>query len=539
MKSTLFLIGLAGVLLLTAIGALFWRRIYRDDAQNVARRVFKNSSVPLVLRLLVRGLDMAFFIILLRTLPGAEIGPYLLAILLVGQYLSTFTEFGLGVLLTREVAQDPEAAPRLFGVTLVIRWLLVLVTAVPAAALLIGFYGLLAHLGVGEAMTPVGQAAIWVLLLTLFPSAYSGAVTALYNAAERMEVPALLEVVTAVLSLVARVTVLWLGFGVLGLAWASVGVTTVTALIYLGLQMRSFSRPILRWDRALIKSMLPLAFPLMLNNLLNAVFFRFDLFIVKAFGGGAGDLLVTQYDIAYKVISIAMILPPVITFAVFPLLARRAVGERVALAQAQNRTLQVLLLLAFPMAMGMSMLASGLILLLSGEAARQYLPVSAHVLALLAWFLPLSFVNGLLQYVLIAVNRQAAITRAFLIGAAFNLAANLVTIPIATHVLMQPQLGLYAASVITILSEVVLFAVFHPLLRTEGLTPPLLALAWRPAIAAVAMGAAMGAALLLAGGWGWLVAALIAAPVYAVALWLLGAFGAEERALALRILGRV
>lgn len=539
MKSTLFLIGLAGVLLLTAIGALFWRRIYRDDAQNVARRVFKNSSVPLVLRLIVRGLDMAFFIILLRTLPGAEIGPYLLAILLVGQYLSTFTEFGLGVLLTREVAQDPEAAPRLFGVTLVIRWLLVLVTAVPAAALLIGFYGLLAHLGVGEAMTPVGQAAIWVLLLTLFPSAYSGAVTALYNAAERMEVPALLEVVTAVLSLVARVTVLWLGFGVLGLAWASVGVTTVTALIYLGLQMRGFFRPILRWDRALIKSMLPLAFPLMLNNLLNAVFFRFDLFIVKAFGGGAGDLLVTQYDIAYKVISIAMILPPVITFAVFPLLARRAVGERVALAQAQNRTLQVLLLLAFPLAMGMSMLASGLILLLSGEAARQYLPVSAHVLALLAWFLPLSFVNGLLQYVLIAVNRQAAITRAFLIGAAFNLAANLVTIPIATHVLMQPQLGLYAASVITILSEVVLFAVFHPLLRTEGLTPPLLALAWRPAIAAVAMGAAMGAALLLAGGWGWLVAALIAAPVYTVALWLLGAFGAEERALALRILGRV
>jgi hypothetical protein len=69
--------------------------------------------------------------------------------------------------------------------------------------------------------------------------------------------------------------------------------------------------------------------------------------------------------------------------------------------------------------------------------------------------------------------------------------------------------------------------------------PPLPALAWRPAVAALLMGAAMGGVLFLVGAWGWLVAGVIAAPVYGAALWLLGAFGAEERALALRILGRV
>jgi hypothetical protein len=37
---------------------------------------------------------------------------------------------------------------------------------------------------------------------------------------------------------------------------------------------------------------------------------------------------------------------------------------------------------------------------------------------------------------------------------------------------------------------------------------------------------------------GWLLAALLAPPVYLAALWLLGAFGAEERALARRVLGR-
>lgn len=524
-RSTIFLIALAMVLVGIAAATLLWRRLYRDDPENTIRRVFKNSAVPLALRLFVRGLDMAFFIILQRTLPGAAIGPYVIATLLVGQYLSTIVEFGLGVLLTREVARDASAARRLFGLTLSMRLLLTLCAAVPAAALLIGVYGLLGSLGLAEAIDRVGQQAIWIMLLTLLPSAYSGAVTALYNAAERMEVPALIEVVTAVLGLVARLAALWLGLGIIGLAWASVGVTFVTALIFLGLQMRDFFAPSLAWDMGEVRRLGAMALPLMLNNLLNAVFFRFDLFIIKANGGGQGNLLTTQYDMAYKLINIAMILPPILIFAVFPLLARRAESDRVALLRAQNLTLKVLLLLAFPVAVTLSVLATPLVLLVNGAQASQYLPISAHVLAILAWFLPLSFVNGLLQYVLIALNRQHAITRAFGIGAAFNLIANL---------LLIPHYGLYAASVITILSELVLLMVFLPILRREGIVPPLMQIAWRPVLAA----AVMAGVMFLATQWYWLVALVLGPLVYGATLWLAGAIGAEERILLRRVLNK-
>ncbi len=517
-------LGAVGLLLLVGVAVVLWQRFYRDDAQNTVRRVLKNSAVPFVVRLVVRGLDFAFALVLYSLLPPEDISPYTLGALLVVQYLGTFSEFGLGVLLTREVARDPSQAPSLFGTTLALRWLLVLAT-VPLAAAVIGVYALLGHLGIGEAITPVGQQVTWVLLLTLVPATYSGAVTALYHAAERMEVPALIELVTSVVSMLLRIVLLLLGFGILGLAWAAVVVSTGTALVYAVLQRRQFFRPVLRWNRAALWYLVPLAFPLMLNNLLNVVFFRFDMFLIKAFGEGDGDRLLQQYAVPYQFLNIALILPPVITFAVFPLLSRRSTGERAALVQAQNRTLQVLLLLAFPIAMGLCVLAPELVRLLTRNNAAEYLPISAEVLALLAWFLPFSFVNGLVQYVLIAINQQWVITRAFLFGALFNLAANLLTIP---------WFGVYAASVITILSEVVLFAVFLPVLRREHLVPPLAALAWRPAAAALVMGAAM----VVAGQAGWGAAVAVAGPVYVGELWLFGAFGPDERALLRRVLGR-
>jgi O-antigen/teichoic acid export membrane protein len=526
-------IGLLGVLALAGLAALLWRRFYRDDPANTARRVFKNSAVTFGLCLVVKALDMVVLFILAGTLAAGILGDYDFAALLVGQYLVIFTEFGLGVLLTREVARDPGAAQRLFGVTLALRLLLIVAGALPVALLVTGAYWAL-----GQPLSTDGATAIFVLLLSLVPGAYSGAVTALYTASERMEVPALMELVTAALNFLARIAVIVLIPGIVGLAWAAVGVSCVTAVAFFMLQRRHFFRPSIAFDRAAMLALVPIALPLMLNNLLGAVFFRFDIFIVRAFGGEAASLLVAQYTRPYQLLNIAMIVPPAITFAVFPLLSRRAGGDRAGFAAAQNRTLQLLLSLAFPLAMGLTVLAYDLIRLFTRAQFGDYLP-SVTVLAILAWFLPLSFANGLLQYALIALDRQRAITTAFLIGAGFNLTANLIAISVAALIFGRPDWGLYAAAGITILSELVLYLVFRPLLRGEGLPPRLAALSWRPALAALAMGAAMlGLQALIADWPGSIVAALLAPLVYAGALWALGGIGAEERALALRILGR-
>jgi hypothetical protein len=62
---------------------------------------------------------------------------------------------------------------------------------------------------------------------------------------------------------------------------------------------------------------------------------------------------------------------------------------------------------------------------------------------------------------------------------------------------------------------------------------------WRPALASLLMAVAMAPAILWLPGWLGSVGAILIGPVvYVAGLWMLGAIGAEELALARRIAGR-
>ena len=113
----------------------------------------------------------------------------------------------------------------------------------------------------------------------------------------------------------------------------------------------------------------------------------------------------------------------------------------------------------------------------------RYLPEGANALKLMVWFLPLSFANGLAQYVLIALGRQRWITMSFVLAAAFNLTANWLVIPGHQFgTLTIPAYTYVGAAVVTILSELILWLPFSRGLRDLDV-PPLLVLLWRPAMA--------------------------------------------------------
>jgi O-antigen/teichoic acid export membrane protein len=453
--------------------------------------------------LLNKVVDLGFALVMFRVLGAEGVGAYTFAGVLI-TYFDIVAGWGLATLITRDVARDYTASGRYLGNATAIRlvlWLGALaVTAVVTGPLspTLGIDGTLAL-------------AIWLLVLGLLPGLLSGVVSALFTAHERMDVPAAVTVLSTISKVVLGLGALFGGFGYVGLAAVSIVTNVLTLMVLVAVYSWQIGLPRPRVEPRTLWLFVGLSFPLMINGLLNQLFFKIDVLLLKPL---AGDLALGWYSTAYKLIDGLQVIPASFVLALFPLLSRYALADPARLVRLSETGLKALLALAFPLAVGTTILAEPAILLLAGSS---YLPESAFALQILIWYLPLSFVNGLLQYVLIAVNRQRTLTLAFAVGVAFNVGANLLLIPLY---------GYIAAAIVTVISEVVLLAPFLWVARQSAGSIRLFSVAWRPALAALVMGLPVW----FVHSWSTPLAVLAGALTFGAALVVLRAVTPEEQA---------
>jgi O-antigen/teichoic acid export membrane protein len=471
-------------------------------AGNTVQRIAKNSAVPIASQLVNRGVDLVFAAFALRLLGVTGNGQYAIAVV-TWLYLKTISDFGLSVLVTREAAREPERAPSLLGSSTLMR--IIVLGAVTPFALIYVMGGL-----AWFELSPVSAAAIVLLMLSIVPGSYGEAVNSVFNARERMELPAILNIFTNLARFGLGLAALFAGFGVIGLGVAALVATTISAGAY-HVSLRHLGiKPVWVISREQVSWFAQVSWPLLLNALLMNLFFRVDVFVIQA---ARGDAALGVYDAAYKYVNMLIILPAYFTLAIFPILSRYAVDGSEQLLRGFRHASRFLLIAAWPITIGTLFLAPWMIRILGGD---QFLPDSADVLRVIIWFLPLSFVNGVAQYTLIAANQQRTISAAFGIAVGFNFVANLVFVPIY---------GYMAAAVITILTEFVLFAPLAYAMHKHVGQPGWLGLLGRPTLAGLIMGAVTSLIIPQAG----LIPGLtVGALVFFVALLLSGAIERQD-----------
>jgi O-antigen/teichoic acid export membrane protein len=435
-----------------------------------------NAFNPFAAQVFTRVLMLGYAIVQYRLLAPGALGDYFVAGIIL-LYTSTISEWGLGTYLTREVAKERSSyheVGTLFQRTLGLRLTISLTLFLPVAVVVAIYVGLFDF-------TTAGAWAVAILTLSLLPGAFSGTCTSILYAYERMSLPAVIGIGTSLLNVALGIGALLLGWGIVGLAGASLAATCVTAVVFLAILRRLFpvldmgrGLSTLRLDRASAVPLLKAGWPLMLNALLVGLFFRIDQFIVQPVVGSQG---VAQYQAAYSFINFVLLITPAVTLALFPRMARNAVHDRKLLTYEYTFVLKALLLLAVPIMALTIWFAPLLITIFTGGKAG-YLPASAVALQILILFLPFSFVNGVTQYVLIALDKQRLITVAFAITVVFNVVANLALVP---------WLGINGAAITTVLSEIVLIVPFIWWAGRELGGVPIFALAWRPAVGAAAV----------------------------------------------------
>lgn len=496
-------IGLVAVGALLAIAATVYlgllsaRRLTRPTARTQAaeqRRFARNAITPIAVSLADRALFWVFMVVVLRFIGPEGNGHYTFATTLLA-YFAVIVDFGLGTLVTRDVARDAAGLERIFRSALALRARL-LAVSMPAMV------GIALIYWAAGAIDGLALLTTAVLALGLPLTAVNQAYAAVYGAWERMDRRALVVAGTSTLTAGLGLLLLAVGLGVVGVALAGL-ISSGATLIAIGRPVGfRLLRRAWRVPRDDLRGLARDALPLMLNSLLATAFIQIDILILQPL---QGTEIVGHYNAAFKFLNALNNLPSAIVLAAFPLMAR-ASADPAELRRWFTRAWRILATAAAAAVLLLFVFADPVVETLLGS---EYLPQTATALAILVWFLPLSYLNGTLQYVVIASDRQWRLTPVFLVATLINVGLNLALVPIW---------GFVAAAATTIGSEVVLLAGLGWILRRDRLLARVLEPGARPVVAA---GVAAVAAVLLR-DLSWIGAALAAMAAYVVVLFVIG-----------------
>ncbi len=438
--------GLSAALIALILVFYGWLRYVRRSPavqMRTASRVTKNAISPMASNLVTKLMSFGFTIYYFPHLGLGQVGKYGTAVA-VNLLMDTVISFGLQQMVMRDVARDKAAANAYITNATAVRLAVTAVVGLPvvAAALVLSrFFGL-----------PGDTAAVIIILtLSFVPGAFANIFSHVFDAFELMEYRSMVNVLTGFVTIVLGLIFIQSGANIVGLAVASLLTNIFTAAVFYMLLSRTIVRPSFRWSGSLVRHLVTGAFPIMLNQLLVVVFFKIDVPILGAFRKAEE---VGLYTTAYKFVDAMLIVPPAFIQAVFPIISRQAVSQRDSLQRGFDLSLKALLLVAFPAVAAFEVLADAII---QGFYGSQF-AAAAPALRILILFLPFSYVNGLTQYVLIALDKQRTIIRFFGITAVFNILVNLALIP---------SLGYIAASIVTVASEVVLLVPLYWLTARE------------------------------------------------------------------------
>lgn len=132
-------------------------------------------------------------------------------------------------------------------------------------------------------------------------------------------------------------------------------------------------------------------------------------------------------------------------------------------------------LLGFPIAVGVTLLADKIILLIYGS---EFAP-SILILRILIWTIPVIFLTYTFGILMVSINKQNLYMKIVLVTMVFNIVMNIIFIPGFSYI---------GASVITILTELISFVIFYYYLSKFICKVQIHSAIIKPAIASVVMG---------------------------------------------------
>jgi O-antigen/teichoic acid export membrane protein len=367
---------------------------------------------------------------------GADILGQVTIAVTICNIASTIACIGVSEYLVRRVAQRPEVCQQNAGVALAVQML----TSIPA-------FALVALLGVRFANGLVEPPLLLVALLPILLNPMRTVLLSLLRGLERHSEYAWLNAVSMAVSSLAALVLLALGSGVvLALLGELAFVAAITAVYW----VRSGLRP--AWP-APSRATWPVfveamhgGLPFMGWQLTQMLYSQVDRLLL---GVLAPAVQVGWYAAANRIVAFPIFIPTLIITPLFPALSRSSHAPHV-LRRTLTQTIRVTLLLTVPLSAGIVAVAPAIPPFLGWPAdfANATTPM-----AILALQLPLVALGMVLGSVLMAMGRERRLVLVAVVATVFNIAANVVAIPLLDRWTGNGGIG---AALVTVASEVIM-----------------------------------------------------------------------------------
>jgi O-antigen/teichoic acid export membrane protein len=476
----------------------------RPASTGLGSRALRNTVIVLTAKVVARLIALVTVLYIIHYLPADRYGSFVTLVNYTA-IVSVLLDLGFNTLFVREGARHHYEIQRYLRNVMSLRLLMSVISFVLLA-------GLLALNHLGYLLLP----GFVLMVLTSYSTLLRNGLYATQQLGYEAVAVGLESLVLLALVIIGVKSHQGVGYFV----WAYAGQYAFSCA-YFSIVLAAKRIAVIGWrfEIPLLREWFWKGLPFALTFVLTILYFRIDQPLVYAL---QSPTQAGWYGAAYKPFEALLFIPMTFLSVVFPVLAIYYRERRDELLDAIGRFYKALLLIGWPIGVGMFVLAHPLIKVL------QIYPRSEDAFRILALALGIAFVNNAFIGALNASDRQSSFTWA----AGWSLVVN-----VGLNLILIPTVGFVGASWATVATEIALGVAAWILTARHIGSVPVVSLSWRVLLAGLVMGVAVWP---LRGMEGVLIAVPICAgvAVYLVAVLLLRALSRDEigwarRALAL------
>ncbi len=402
---------------------------------RLATKIAYNTIVQIISKVVTTAIGLFAIAIMTRYLGPTGFGEYTTAFTFVS-FFAIIADLGLTLVTVQMISPSDADESKIVRNLTAMR----LISAISLLAIA-PIFALFLHFSKSTHL------AMLAILPSFLFTAMNQVLVGVFQKKLRMDKSAIADTVGRIAMFVGIIISAKLDYGLTGIMLSFSAGGAISFILHFIFSL-SYVRPGMEFDLKLWKEVVSRCWPLALTIIFNLLYLKTDTIILSALKSQED---VGVYGASYKVLDILTTLPFMFAGVVMPIFtAAWSEGKKDYFKKILQRSFDLMVILAVPLAIGAQILANPIMLAVTGEGFS----ASGPILSILMIAASLVFTSCLLSHALVAVGKQKEIIPSYLFTAITSIAGYLIFIP---------KYSYFGAAAVTIYSElaITLFMLYY------------------------------------------------------------------------------